>query len=74
MTEPIEPALTPAEWRKFNPRDIHTLDIVERPEILVAIGNFALPDSDPRKITRETVKRLRALADHLESYLPPEGQ
>lgn len=57
---------------------------------MIAVANAALPDSDPRKITRKTVVmlresseddhaayvnfgKLRALADALESYLPPEG-
>jgi hypothetical protein len=63
---------------------------------MIAALNDALPDSDPRKITRETVRylrelanflesvseertgiaepemQLRAIADALESYLPPE--
>lgn len=53
----------------------------ESPDDLAAVigfANAALPDSDPRKITRkhvellrETVAPLRAFADALESYLPP---
>jgi hypothetical protein len=60
---------------------------------LIALANAALPDSDPRKITRARVDALRfaasslrhecgsddedardveAIADALESYLPPE--
>jgi hypothetical protein len=61
---------------------------------LIALTNDALPDGDPRKITREWVRsirtvadalehngygshlavpKLRAIADALESYLPPEA-
>lgn len=49
---------------------------------LIALANAALPDGDPRKITREIVDQLRstrgeyldfsAFGDALASYLPPE--
>lgn len=79
MTQPIEPALSPDEWE--NPADVGYFDwdsgIVDvsadafrpakLPAKLIALANAALPDSDPRKITRETVRRLSALAGHLEN-------
>jgi hypothetical protein len=34
---------------------------------LIALANAALPDSDPRKITREKIKALRAGAESLEA-------
>lgn len=65
----------------------YTVPLSELPGA-IAIFNAALPDSDPRKITREdvallrdmpewvfptdTLLRLESLARRLESYLPPE--
>lgn len=95
MSEKIEPALTPEQWRDSD-RTITEMvgALPERAEdmvSLVALANAALPDSDHRKITREMVGRLRwaashagesnggaqqcidAIADALESYLPPEN-
>lgn len=77
------------------PHGWEPVEVDELPQV-IAFANAALPDSDPRKITRETVATLRnhayyskhgdahgrlamtadalaALADALESYLPPEG-
>jgi hypothetical protein len=64
--------------------DLRTGDLCNpyTPHCLIALLNHALPDGDPRKITREKVKALRALldlhdyeacqlADLLESLLPP---
>lgn len=118
MSEKIEPALTATEWSELlaPPVDSHQgIQHVGNCDICsgqhygaarIAIANYLLPDSDPRKITRETIALLRAaahacseddyyiaaylgradyfwgretlLADHfaaiadaLESYLPP---
>lgn len=102
MADKIEPALTSEEWRKPS-LDIIAEQITDQyghiewdphsPEKVIAAANALLPDSDPRKITREMVAFLRswqkecaesynsnmeddaptfaALADALESYLPP---
>lgn len=97
MADKIEPALTAEDWsvciraRGGSP----TPDAGEVAELVreIALANYDLPDSDPRKITREMVAFLRswqkecaesynsnmeddaptyaALADALESYLPP---
>jgi hypothetical protein len=64
----------------------HHVDAWDIPT-LIALANHALPDSDPRKITRELLARIReivsqsdiaytsddvdAFVDALESYLPP---
>jgi hypothetical protein len=53
------------------------------PAEAIALANAALPDTDPRKITREMVDRLKSLIqpgeddeqaflDALKSYLPPK--
>lgn len=102
MTDRLDPALSAEEWREFQ-RDLqHGLEIGLLPDgvgyevahcaYYIAVNNAALPDTDPRKITREWVTFLReqavgafssdyrgadaaeftAMADALESYLPPE--
>jgi hypothetical protein len=38
---------------------------VHSPEKLLGLANAALPDDDPRRITRERVRQLRFVADHL---------
>lgn len=40
--------------------------VVHSPERLIALANAALPDTDPRKITRETVSALRIAAIALD--------
>lgn len=58
-------------------------DLVGDTRKLIAFANAALPDSDPRKITRERIALLWSAASRagesdvvfieaLESYLPPE--
>jgi hypothetical protein len=58
--------------------------------VIIALANAALPDSDPRKITREILERIREVVKQsdiayesddvdtfvnaLESYLPPEPE
>jgi hypothetical protein len=62
--------------------------VADRPAAVIALLNAALPDSDPRKITRERLARLHYFVenettndpgddalqflDALASYLPPE--
>lgn len=105
MNGKIEPALTPQEWRElarpaYAPGKDARIGFTgilypKRPLAVIAALNDALPDNDPRKITREWVTRLRkwaadceaqygpwqldpdearAMADALESYLPPEPE
>lgn len=40
----------------------------ERPAALIALFNAALPDSDPRKITREMIASLRRAQECAEYY------
>lgn len=61
-TEPIEPALTAEDWA--NPSGIGLYDLCVRWEPdglpkIIALANADLPDSDPRKITREKLAGLR---------------
>jgi hypothetical protein len=75
MSERI--VLTPDEWARLATGDFygsgdggvyvgaHTggdMEVGHRYHALVALANAALPDTDPRKITRERVKALRAAA------------
>jgi hypothetical protein len=82
VSEKIEPALTPEEWnRPLRPSiaspsassgtvvvDTYIADAARRVPAAIAILNQLLPDSDPRKITRATVQRLRRTA-----YDAPDG-
>lgn len=63
MTEKIEPALSAEEWAEVSRMEIEAVaaQFYERPVAVVAFANAALPDSDPRKITRETVNLLREI-------------
>lgn len=74
MTDtPIEPALTPEEWasvegekrERTTTRHYEVDAILENhdPAKFIAVYNAALPDSDPRKITREWVETLRDIAE-----------
>jgi len=83
MTDTIEPALTPDEWK-------HAMEYVV-PEVLITgvefyVGdadtafkaiaelNAALPDDDPRKITRAHVEMLRGIVVNVRaSELPGYG-
>lgn len=77
MTEKIEPALTAEGWRLSSAaeRPEHALgslrglfpsdeyfDAADLPAV-IALANAALPDSDPRKITRERVAAIRTAAE-----------
>jgi hypothetical protein len=70
-TRAIEPALTPEEWKRFRKSPGlwcdevgHTADDCFEN---MAINNAALPDGDPRKITREDVVLLAQAADTWEN-------
>lgn len=75
MTDKIEPALTPEEWRDALSEDMRDglayevsyLWGRERPHAAIAIANAALPDSDPRKLAREMVRYLLEIARFCES-------
>lgn len=72
----IPPALTPEEWAKVQRDTLMPYDAFDaisafgmsRPSnadsavALIALANAALPDRDPRKITRADVDALRQLA------------
>jgi hypothetical protein len=109
----IEPALSVEEWADARDESGGVSESLAyevcylwgraRPAGTIAIANAALPNKDPRKITRAVVANvtfaaraldgaalvadpilrmeisatqlaLRALADALQSYLPPEAQ
>lgn len=40
-------------------------DINASPAALIALANAALPDSDPRKITREKIEHMKAIAESI---------
>ena len=70
MTEKIEPALSAKEFATLGPNgvghpimpsslgDLDGLGVEDLPKA-IAIANHLLPDSDPRKITREWVRAIR---------------
>lgn len=74
MTDRIEPVLSASEWALakhcYGTNEERTLALLchrdgnwkskEYQPILIALANAALPDSDPRKITRETVRAILA--------------
>lgn len=85
MTDPIEPALTPEEWKNegdpvvdgYIDWDTQIVDVRSRAlddkrfiPGLIALANAALPDDDPHKITREMVRLLRDTAEEYD-YLTP---
>lgn len=75
MTDTIEPALTAEEWRHWEREGIKeavaracdsiNYSLGQRPEKMGALCNVALPDSDPRKITRLHVNALYFAAEAL---------
>jgi membrane protein required for beta-lactamase induction len=85
MTDRIEPALSEAAWRYWlaDPDyirssiaigcDAISYDLRQEPARLLALANAALPDSDPRKITRTWVTELRGLAVALEKIARHAG-
>lgn len=70
MSEKIEPALTPEQWASLQGNEFARYDMAKRFATgtegttvgLIALLNAALPDSDPRKITRAHVDFLRSCA------------
>ena len=96
MTDRIEPALTPDQWARYwmeaeemvRDTDATVQDYLAReypnPAREIALANAALPDDDPRKITRADVHELAYMADQtdndallriaakLDALLPPE--
>lgn len=86
MTDRIEPALTPEEWRissaALRPQfaiqelqglydsngDAQPLDVADMPRV-IALANAALPDSDPRKITRHQLFCLREVLANFSAAL-----
>lgn len=67
VTTKIEPALTAEEWTLALDEDVREGLAYEvtylwgqsRPAGAIALANAALPDSDPRKITRAKIRLLR---------------
>jgi hypothetical protein len=74
MTDRIEPALTAEEWAKrvgVYGWDYGSGFIVDRPHAIIAVLNAALPDADPRKITRKHIAMLREAGRQRDSLSPP---
>jgi len=69
----IQPALTPEEWALVGNGRLGALnDLVERWDrenlaFVIALANHALPDGDPRKITREDVAWLYTLTTDVDN-------
>ena len=75
MSEKIEPALTAEEWQYWlgdrgyldltldAGMDAMAYSLHQSRAAIIALANAALPDSDPRKITRALVAMLRDAAD-----------
>jgi hypothetical protein len=87
MTDRVEPALSGYEWSHVRRggdtlRDAQLDAAIEgvrrlRAEhmpALIALANAALPDSDPRKITREMVAAMRDAAHSAESRHDRSGE
>ena len=92
MSEKIEPAVSAKIWEEVAsspwPIDSYIGDTPDVCAYLVALNNHALPDSDPRKITREDVELVEyaaagqdmkedfdavmAFAAKLRALLPPK--
>jgi len=74
-TRKIEPALSEQEWAAV----LETIEIKRERQLApsadqcahdIAVANAALPDSDPRKITRATIEDIRSAAEQIQ--LDPE--
>jgi hypothetical protein len=74
MSDKIEAALTSDEWKALQWSEFAAADMIaasrvpfaDRPLAIIAILNAALPDSDPRKITREWIQSIRDSADAVD--------
>jgi hypothetical protein len=83
-SEGIKPVMTPDQWERVRSGcdDITSHYYNGEKGAVIAACNDELPDSDPRKITRERIALLRDPAyreteaarflEALASYLPPE--
>lgn len=83
MTDKIPPALTPEEWQRIRKDGIEEaiwnlgrssgffeilgLNSEDRPAA-ISVLNDILPDSDPRKITREKVQAMRECIEQARAY------
>jgi hypothetical protein len=87
MTEHIDPALTSEEWGEISAaaRDngltpqAYLFATDAFPFRALAMANAALPEDDPRKITRETVNALYGVSEaaaewHKEHLTDPKDQ
>jgi hypothetical protein len=85
MTDRIEPALTAEEWASIQAGngipymtrcsvvdDLRGLDDGDT-HAAIAYANHLLPDSDPRKITRERIAAMRNTVTNL-SLVDPDGE
>jgi hypothetical protein len=68
MSEKIEPALTPEQWKIAHTGAIDVCGLYYQGDgaMAIAIINAELPDTDPRKITREWIQHLRTASDRVE--------
>ena len=75
----VGPALTAEEWKRFDPKDAashceaNAVAYETDFHVMMAIANAALPDDDPRKITREDVRYLRDTALFLRTRVDEHG-
>jgi hypothetical protein len=70
MSEKIEPVLTEEEWA-LGPgvADLHPVFDGAK---IIAVANARLPESDPRKITREKIAAMRLVFDQWDGCGPGE--
>jgi hypothetical protein len=71
MTDHIEPALSEAEWKgvRSGADDVTRYYFTKgRLAAVIAACNDELPDSDPRKITREMIEALRSAASFVPDF------
>jgi hypothetical protein len=67
----ITPALTPDMWKdwrhEMHETEYESLYFAHGAHAVMAFANYNLPDSDPRKITREMVDRLTQAATYIRA-------
>lgn len=81
MSDGIKPALTPDEWARVlvMSRDTSPLLLIESCFLdndgatAMAVGNYVLPDEDPRKFTHQDVENLRNAAEALQGNSDADG-
>jgi hypothetical protein len=77
MSDLIRPAMLPSEWEMVSGRpllrDMMAAEALNRGQVsmVIALANAALPDSDPRKITRKHIAMLREAGRQRDSLSPP---